>query len=78
MKLYVMRHGQTSWNVQGKIQGMTDIELNDVGIKQAEDKKEEFNKLDIDLIIASPLKRALKTAQIVSEDKKVDIIIDKV
>ena len=35
MKLYLIRHGQTLWNQEGKIQGKTDIPLNDEGRKQA-------------------------------------------
>ena len=42
MKLYVTRHGQTDWNVQGKTQGRTDIELNEVGIEQAKQTKKEY------------------------------------
>ena len=76
MKLYVMRHGQTNWNVLGKVQGCTDIELNETGMKQAEDAKEEFNHCEVDLIIASPLKRAKKTAEIINQDKKVPVICD--
>ena len=50
MKIYVTRHGQTDWNVQGKTQGRADIELNEVGIKQAKQTKEELKNIDIDLI----------------------------
>ena len=35
MKIYVVRHGQTNWNFEGRIQGKTDIELNTEGNKQA-------------------------------------------
>ena len=76
MNLYVMRHGQTNWNVLGKVQGCTDIELNETGMKQAQKAKEEFNQCDIDIIFSSPLKRAKKTAEIVSQDKKVPVICD--
>ena len=75
MKVYVMRHGQTDWNVLGKIQGRTDIELNETGINQAKSAKEKFNQAGIEVIFTSPLKRARKTVEIVSEDKKVPIII---
>lgn len=76
MKLYVMRHGQTDWNVKKKIQGCTDIELNETGIKQAQNAKQKFNEYVIDLIFCSPLKRTRKTAEIINEDKKVPIICE--
>lgn len=74
MKIYVLRHGQTSWNVNGKIQGKQDTELNKVGIRQAYEAKEKFNMLNIDLIMCSPLKRTRKTAEIINEDKNLNII----
>lgn len=67
MKLYVIRHGQTDWNVAGKCQGMSDIELNETGIEQAKKVKEQIKKYNINLIISSPLKRAKKTAEIINE-----------
>ena len=76
MKIYVTRHGQTDWNVQGKTQGRTDIELNEVGIKQAKQTKEELKNVDIDLIICSPLKRAKQTAEIINEGRNIQIIFD--
>lgn len=77
MKLYVMRHGQTDWNVLGKVQGVTDIELNEVGLQQAQNAKQNFNQYDIDLIFCSPLKRTRKTAEIINEDKKIPIIYEE-
>lgn len=74
MKLYIVRHGQTDWNINGKIQGQKNTELNVTGIMQAESLKEEFNKLDVDLIMCSPLNRAKKTAEIINKDKKLRII----
>lgn len=58
MNIYLIRHGETDYNLQHKIQGRSDTVLNDNGIKQAKVAKEEFNKFDIDLIICSTLTRA--------------------
>lgn len=77
MKLYVMRHGQTDWNVLGKVQGATDIELNEVGLQQAQNAKQNFNQYTIDLIFCSPLKRTRKTAEIINEDRKIPIVYEE-
>ena len=74
MKLYVIRHGQTNWNLKGIIQGQKDIELNDKGINEARKAKDEFNSLKIDLIMCSPLKRAKETAKILNTDKNINIV----
>lgn len=77
MKILLTRHGQTDWNVLRKIQGKTDIELNEIGIRQAQEAREKLLDYDIDLIIASPLKRAKKTAEIIAEGKNIPMIIDE-
>ena len=63
--IYIVRHGQTDWNKLGKIQGHTDIELNDLGEKQALSIKEKLKDVKFDKVFSSPLKRAFKTAQII-------------
>ncbi len=77
MKFYIIRHGQTNWNKEAKIQGKTDIELNEEGIKQANKAKEIMKNYPIDIIVSSPLKRAKRTAEIINEEKNVPIILDK-
>jgi probable phosphoglycerate mutase len=69
MKLFLIRHGQTDWNIRGKIQGSCDIELNDAGIKQAEELGEYLSNKEFKFtkIFTSPLKRAMKTAEILSK-----------
>ena len=69
MKIYTIRHGETNWNKLGKIQGITDIELNDIGINQAKEAAIKVDEYNFDLIISSPLKRAVKTAEIVANGK---------
>lgn len=61
-----LRHGVTDWNAQGLFQGRTDVPLNDEGISQAHAAGSRLRKLSFDHVIASPLTRALKTAEIIA------------
>lgn len=74
-KLYIVRHGQTDWNVQKLLQGAMDIELNEEGIKQAEELAQKLDLDKIDICFCSPLKRTKQTASILVGDK-IDIIYD--
>ncbi len=65
--IYFVRHGQTDWNLEGKYQGQTDIELNQTGINQALELKEKLKSYNFDVVIASPLKRAHRTAEIITD-----------
>ena len=65
--IYFVRHGQTDWNKEGRIQGHTDIELNQIGINQAMQVKEKLKDIKFDIVFASPLKRAYKTAQVIHQ-----------
>ena len=56
--LYIMRHGKTEWNVRHKLQGRTDIPLNEEGRKMAEKAHEEYKDINIDICYCSPLVRA--------------------
>lgn len=78
MKLYLVRHGQTDWNLQDKIQGWADVPLNDAGIKQAERLRDQLHKKNIipDKVYASPLQRVRSTAKIITDGKQ-QIIIDE-
>lgn len=77
MLFYLVRHGQTDWNRAGKIQGTTDIPLNETGRQQAEQLatvlKERSGypaKTRIDAVYASPLARAFQTAEILAKEGK--------
>lgn len=63
MKLYVARHGETGWNALNKVCGRTDVSLTELGVKQAEALADRVEGLGIDLIISSPMARALDTAR---------------
>ena len=64
MKIYVARHGQTQWNVQNKVCGMTDVCLTEAGKKQAEALAAAVGNYTIDVILASPLKREIGRAHV--------------
>ena len=74
MKLYVVRHGQTDWNIQNKLQGCVEVPLNSTGIQQAHLLSNNIKSLDFDFIFSSPLNRALETAKIINQKKHVPII----
>ena len=72
-----MRHGKTEWNALHKLQGRTDIPLNEEGKRMARQACEKYKELNIDVCYCSPLVRALETAQIVLKNRKIPIIEDK-
>ena len=73
LRLYMMRHGETVWNTERRYQGMTDIELSEEGLRQAQCAAERFKSIDIDKIYCSPLKRAAATAKPIAEEKNLEI-----
>lgn len=77
MKLYIIRHGETVWNTEGRLQGHVDKELNENGIRLARLTAEKIRDIPFDLVISSPLKRALQTARIVTEGREIPILTDE-
>ena len=76
MKLYAARHGQTEYNAQNKVCGITDLPLTATGLAQADALAEKMKDKHIDVIIASPLLRAQQTAAAVAKAVGVQIITD--
>jgi probable phosphoglycerate mutase len=63
----LVRHGQTDWNAERRLQGATDIPLNDVGRGQARDAVANLSGHDWDTVVSSPLSRAAETANLIAE-----------
>jgi probable phosphoglycerate mutase len=62
----LIRHGQTDWNAQRRLQGSTDIPLNDVGRGQARGAVTALSGYEWDAIVSSPLSRAAETADLIA------------
>ncbi|MFG6326623.1 MAG: histidine phosphatase family protein [Lachnospiraceae bacterium] len=77
MELYIVRHGQTVWNKERKLQGSTDIMLNEEGIRLAKLTGEGLKNIFFDKIYSSPLKRAYDTACYIRGDRNIPIVKDE-
>lgn len=73
----ILRHGKTDWNVVHKIQGRTDIPLNEEGISSAREARKTVADCHFDICYVSPLIRARQTAAIVTEGSGIEIITDE-
>lgn len=77
MKIYFVRHGETDWNKERKIQGQVDIPLNEFGRHLARETAKGLRDVPFDVCFTSPLGRARETAQIILQGRDVPILEDK-
>lgn len=75
--LYLTRHGETEWNVEGRMQGRKNSLLTKHGREQAGWLSNRLENINIDLIISSPSARALETAEIIRGDRGMKIVQDE-
>lgn len=75
-EIFIFRHGQTDWNIEGRIQGHLDIPLNDTGREQARSLIEPLRRLKIQALLASDLSRASETAAIIAESLRLPLFND--
>lgn len=73
MKLCLVRHGETDWNVEGRLQGWTDIALNATGKAQAQAVARALAGVPFDAIVSSPLQRALHTAEAIADGRPIEL-----
>lgn len=77
MEIVIFRHGQTDWNVEGRLQGSTDVPLNATGETQALELAKRLSIFKFDLIISSDLIRAHATAKAVAHGRDIPLITDQ-
>lgn len=76
MELILVRHGETLWNREGRVQGFSDTDLSEAGLQQARQLGLLLRDASIRSIYASPLIRALKTARIINEYHRAPLHIE--
>jgi broad specificity phosphatase PhoE len=75
-RVILVRHGRTALNAAGRLRGLADPELDDVGVEQAKATAEALEWLDLDRVVSSPLHRAVHTATIIAETNGVPHTVD--
>ena len=75
--LLLVRHGETDWNADGRLQGHTDRPLTDFGRRQARDLAAALAGEDLTAIYSSDLTRARETAEIVAERLGLPVVLDR-
>jgi 2,3-bisphosphoglycerate-dependent phosphoglycerate mutase len=74
--LLLVRHGETDWNAEGRLQGHTDRPLSDFGRRQAHELAEELDDEELEAIYSSDLARARETAEIVGRKLGLPTVLD--
>jgi len=73
--IILVRHGETDWNVAEVFRGRVDVELNATGVKQAELLAEYLSNLGLSAIYSSPLRRALRTAEVIGGHNQLEVAV---
>lgn len=75
MRIYLIRHGETNWNKELRLQGREDIPMNECGELQALECGDALKSIRVDFIATSPLKRAKKTAELIARQTGVKEVV---
>lgn len=76
MRLLLLRHGATDWNLAGRCQGATDLELSEIGLRQAQQAAASLSGEPVDAVYSSDLKRAVQTARVISRPHGLAVTVD--
>ncbi len=74
--LFCVRHGQSLYNLEGRVQGQSDVPLSDLGRRQSHAVAEALSRLPVEAIYSSPLARARETAEILAASLLLEIRFD--
>jgi len=74
-EVILVRHGETEWNVEEVFRGRIDVELNESGVREAELLAEYLSGVKVEAVYSSPLRRALKTAEMIAGYHKLEVEI---
>jgi alpha-ribazole phosphatase len=74
---YLVRHGETEWNAEGRFCGRTDVRLSEAGRRQARSLAERLKPIPFEALYSSPLERALETARLISQPFGLEPILDE-
>ncbi|MFD2444746.1 histidine phosphatase family protein [Bacillus sp. CGMCC 1.16607] len=77
INLYITRHGETVWNTQKRMQGWSDSDLTENGIRNALSLGERLKDIDFTAIYSSPSDRTKKTADLIKGERDISILLDK-
>lgn len=77
MKIYLIRHGQTQWNIERRLQGVGDSPLTEKGKLDAKLLGDRLKEIDIDIIYSSPSIRAINTSKIIRGKRNIEILLDE-
>lgn len=75
MKIYLVRHGETEWNIEGKMQGWEDSKLTEQGVQNAQSLGQYLEDIEFDCAYSSPLGRTIETTENILGEKKCSIIL---
>lgn len=74
MKLYLVRHGETEYNVQARFLGRTDGDLSEIGLGQAREAAQQLAGVNVRAVFSSDLRRARVTAELIAAQHGVDVV----
>jgi len=77
LNIYLVRHGETEWNIEKRLQGWKDSNLTQKGIEDAEALHDHLTDIEFDSIYSSTSRRAFKTAEVILGERKLKIIADE-